>query len=114
MTTAADIRNEQHAATRASHEERRAQVLAALAAAAVPLSTRDLAARMGWDVLSVRPRVTELYQSGRVVLDGKGPDGGLYRVATIRETLAYESRTRLGRSGEVQCEMNFRDRRRHY
>lgn len=112
MTTPADIRNAQHEAKRASHAENRAKVLAALHEAATPVSTRQLAEQMGWDVLSVRPRVTELYQAGLVVLDGKGPDGGLYRVATVQETLARQ-RTRLGRPGaEIQTELPFTVRRR--
>lgn len=111
---ATEIRNDTHAAKRATHAENRALVLAALTAAAKPVSTRDLAARMSWDVLAVRPRVTELYQSGLVVLDGKGPDGGLYRVATVAEAQEAQ-RTRLGKPGTaVQVEMNFHDRRRRY
>lgn len=114
MSTAAEIRNETHAAKRAAHAERRAQVLAALAASPAPISTRDLAARMSWDVLAVRPRVTELGQLGLVVLDGRGPDGGLYRVATVAEAQAAQ-RTRLGQPGAaVQTEMPFHDRRRRY
>lgn len=110
-TTAADIRNELHAAQRANNDERRAQVLAALASIAIPVSTRQLAEHMKWDVLSVRPRVTELYQSGRVVLDGKGPDGGLYRVATVAEVVDFERRHRPD-GGEVQAELPFTTRRR--
>jgi plasmid stability protein len=109
---AAEIRNATHAAKRSAHAENRAAVLDALASGSKPVSTRALAALMGWDVLAVRPRVTELYQEGLVVLEGKGPDGGLYRAATVQETLAYQS-TRLGR-GEVQDEMPFQDRRRRY
>ena len=114
MQTAAEIRNETHKAKRATHAENRQRVLDALIFAAATISTRDLAARMSWDVLAVRPRVTELYQAGLVVLDGKGPDGGLYRVATVAEAQAAQ-RTRLGRPGTaVQAEMNFHDRRRRY
>lgn len=112
MTTPAAIRNETHAAKRAGHEQSRATVLRGLAECARPVSTRTLALAMGWDVLAVRPRVTELHQMGLVVLDGRGPDGGLYRVATVQETLAHQQRTRLGQGGEVQAEMNFQDRRR--
>lgn len=111
---ATEIRNETHAAKRATHAENRARVLAALTAAAAPISTRDLAARMSWDILAVRPRVTELGQLGLVVLDGRGPDGGLYRVATVAEAQEAQ-RTRLGQPGHaVQAEMNFHDRRRRY
>ena len=113
MSTPAAIRNETHEAKRASHAENRARVHAAIVAAAVPISTRDLAAAMGWDVLAVRPRVTELYQAGLVVLEGRGPDGGLYRVATVQETLAFQKRIRPGRAGgEVQTELVFTSRRR--
>jgi hypothetical protein len=86
-------------------------VLAALAAIAVPVSTRALAEHMKWDVLSVRPRVCELYQSGRVVLVGKCPDGGLYRVATVAEVLDFERRHRPD-GVEVQAEIPFTARRR--
>lgn len=114
MHTAAEIRNETHAAKRSTHAENRALVLKALGECGGSVSTRTLALAMGWDVLAVRPRVTELYQAGLVVLDGKGPDGGLYRVATVAEAQAAQ-RTRLGRPGTaVQVEMNFHDRRRRY
>jgi predicted transcriptional regulator len=33
-----------------------------------PATTRDLARAMGWDILNVRPRVTELCQIGLVAL----------------------------------------------
>lgn len=38
-----------------------------------PATTRDLAGRLGADILSVRPRVTELYQAGLVTLDDERP-----------------------------------------
>ena len=44
----------------------RADVLAALRAHG-PATTRELASFMRWDILRVRPRVTELYQLGFVV-----------------------------------------------
>jgi hypothetical protein len=113
MQTAAEIRNASHAAKRAAHAERRAQVLAALRECGAPVSTRALAEAMKWDVLCVRPRVTELYQAGLVVLDGRDSDGGLYRVATVAETLAFQATARTG-GREVQDELPFTTRRRRY
>lgn len=53
----------------------RAAVLAALRAHG-PATTRELAAAMKWDILNVRPRVTELLQLGFVeCLDRPGPEG---------------------------------------
>lgn len=47
-----------------------------------PATTRALAVAMDWDILNVRPRVTELYQLGFVVLaDPAAPatKEGIYR-----------------------------------
>lgn len=41
-----------------------------------PATTRDLARAMGWDILNVRPRVTELCQIGFVVLVPRPAAGG--------------------------------------
>lgn len=48
-------------------------------------TTRGLADAMGWDVLSVRPRLTELYQLGFVrLIDSEGREG-LYEALTGAE-----------------------------
>lgn len=45
-----------------------------------PATTRALAVAMGWDVLNVRPRVTELFQLGFVALVDDAPGReGVYR-----------------------------------
>ena len=46
-----------------------------------PATTRDLARAMGWDILNVRPRVTELFQIGFAVLVQDEAHGreGIYR-----------------------------------
>lgn len=57
-----------------------------------PCSTEDLAERSGISVLTVRPRTTDLYQMGFVVLASDGPrggHGGIYRAATYGERLAH-------------------------
>lgn len=110
MNTPSAIRDESHAAKRAAHADHRDKVFAALVAAAAPISTRALAQAMKWDVLSVRPRVTELFQMGLIVLDGRCEDGGLYRVATASEIQAHQRRV-CPRGGEVQTELPFTARR---
>jgi predicted transcriptional regulator len=45
-------------------------------AIAGPCTTRELARRSGIDLLTVRPRVTELYQLGLVELANAEPGGG--------------------------------------
>lgn len=62
---------------------------AALAAWRVhgPGTTEEVAARSGMSILSLRPRTTELFQLGFVVLDAADPGkgAGRYRVRTEAE-----------------------------
>ena len=45
-----------------------------------PGTTRDVSQRSGWDILSLRPRTTDLYKLGLVELVGRRGDGGIYKV----------------------------------
>ena len=60
-----------------------------------PCTTRVLAARMGWDILSVRPRVTDLIDLGAVDLVGREDNEGVYAArleGEWREWFATEQR----------------------
>jgi predicted transcriptional regulator len=50
-----------------------------------PCTTRQLAAACGIDLLTVRPRVTELHQLGLVVLEDTDHHEGIYRALTLAE-----------------------------
>jgi DNA-binding MarR family transcriptional regulator len=58
-----------------------------------PCTTRDLAAASGIDLLTVRPRITELVQLGLAELaaDARGTEG-VYRALTITEALTLFAR----------------------
>lgn len=62
-------------------------------------TTRDLAKAMGWDILNVRPRVTELFQLGFVAVDeSSGGAEGTYRALSWSDARrAFE-----GRKAEAQ------------
>jgi len=44
-----------------------------------PGTTRQVALRSGYDILSLRPRTTDLYQCGLIELAGRNGDEGIYR-----------------------------------
>lgn len=74
-----------------------------------PATTRQLAARTGIDLLTVRPRITELVQCGLVVLVDRTSSivnrkshEGLYRRATVTETEAKLAELRGATSGQLQ------------
>jgi hypothetical protein len=48
-----------------------------------PCTTRHLAASMGWDILTVRPRVTELVQLGFAGCTGKAGHDGTYAAVPL-------------------------------
>lgn len=50
-----------------------------------PCTTRQLAIRCGIDILTVRPRITELLSIDAAVLVGSENTEGVYRAATIPE-----------------------------
>ena len=60
-----------------------------------PCTTRELAERMGWDILSVRPRVTELVELFLVECVGgvRGREG-VYRALSWAEGQALYNRTK--------------------
>lgn len=62
----------------------RARVLREIAAAPAGLTANEVADRLGWDICSVRPRVTELAdpRHGRKVEKRSGPDGRPIRRST--------------------------------
>lgn len=76
-----------------------------------PCTTRQLAVYMSLDVLSVRPRVTELCQMGlaRVVevpLEKRREDGSVREGYYVAVSMAEASKVRRYGSG-VQCEMQL-------
>lgn len=72
-----------------------------------PCTTRELAERSGIDILTVRPRVTELYEMGFVCLAESSPNGrggkeGVYRARTPAETHALiDSHKEAARTGQM-------------
>lgn len=81
-----------------------------------PATTRNLAAKMKWEVTSVRPRVTELFKLGFAVLvqqDGKTlrrDNEGVYRALSNEESMQlYKERVRVA-TQEVQGELFGRAR----
>ena len=51
-----------------------------------PGTTKSVAIRGGWDILSFRPRTTDLYQMGLVTLVGKCPDFAPASISTAGTT----------------------------
>jgi len=79
-----DFRNETFAEIYERCEGDRLAVLEALKKHG-PCTTRQLAAAMEWDILTVRPRVTELAQIGAVeACDAHGHEG-VYRARMLGE-----------------------------
>lgn len=50
-----------------------------------PGTTREVAGRAAWDILSLRPRTTDLYHAGLVELIGQRRGQGIYRARTQAE-----------------------------
>ena len=58
-----------------------------------PMTTRELAAASGIDILTVRPRVTELMEIGLVKIRGKRRCEGMYEAVALNEAKEdYETR----------------------
>ena len=57
-----------------------------------PCTTRQLADYLGMDVLSVRPRVSELYQMGAVDLTDRHGHEGVYAARTEGEWMLWVGR----------------------
>lgn len=79
-----------------------------------PCTTRQLAAKAGLDILTVRPRVTELCQLGfasEVSLtphaSGLSPAEGIYRAHTFAEAAAHHAREQAIARGEGVQEVLF-------
>jgi hypothetical protein len=83
-----DFRNETFRDVLQRVNEARQAVLDALCRLG-PRTTRRLARDMGWDVLDVRPRVTELYQIGAVVQVGDEGREGVYAARTEGEWMDW-------------------------
>lgn len=77
-----DIRNMAWADIQARLEGDREKVYWALSGNG-PCTTEVLALKMEWSVLSVRPRVTELFQLGLVELYGKQGHEGIYKAVAL-------------------------------
>ena len=76
----------------------------------VPMTTREIAAVTGVDLLTVRPRVTELYQMGfvEVVDDGSGKRGkeGYYRALSEYEAMrVFEMECRVAREPQLELDL---------
>lgn len=74
-----------------------------------PGTTRQVAARSGMDLLTFRPRTTELYQLGYVMLldqPGTVAKGeGIYAALTDAEAReVFEARCRQARAGMATCQ----------
>jgi predicted transcriptional regulator len=87
MTTT-DIRNESFTTLRDKLNDLRRDVLCDLATHG-PCTTRQLATLSRRDILTVRPRVTELLHCGLVVLHDRDGGEGVYRVALQSEWEAW-------------------------
>jgi predicted transcriptional regulator len=78
----------------------RATVLEALREGG-PATTRELAKRMSWDLLAVRPRITELFQMGFVrCLDREGHEG-TYEALSGAEARQHFQRMQAEAQGEA-------------
>jgi predicted transcriptional regulator len=94
--TPIDIRNETWESIQGRLQAERQKVYFALLDAG-ETTTRDLAARMGWERDNVRPRVTELLQMGFVDLVRKDAAGGVYRALTFAQARArFDERKKAG------------------
>lgn len=87
-----DYRNESFVQVQARVEGLRAAVYGAWRTHG-PCTTKELAARSGLELLTIRPRTTELYQLGYVVLvESEHTAEGTYRAATSSEIFEHFQR----------------------
>ena len=71
-----------------------------------PCTTRQLAAKAGLDILTVRPRVTELVELGFAECTGRDGGEGIYRARSFQEAAtAYEERAAIASGRGVQCQL---------
>lgn len=95
-----DIRNEQWADIQRWLEGDRMNVHEALRSGG-PATTRELAERMGFDLLSVRPRVTELFQLGLVRLARRDGREGVYEAVSVEEARCRHERLQRGEAEQL-------------
>lgn len=72
-----------------------------------PCTTRQLARDCGIDLLTVRPRVTELYQLGLAVLVESDHHEGIYRALTLAEAEAAFDARQAELSGGSQLSLSL-------
>lgn len=71
-------------------------------------TTRQLAQRMGLDVLNVRPRTTELVQLGLVQLVERAGTEGVYEALSDDEARTlFAERSQRARTGQCQPELKL-------
>ena len=97
-----DFRNETFDQIRERLNEDRQQVHNAWLAQG-PGTTRDVAAKAQIDLLSFRPRSTELYQLGLLELVDKDGHQGVYRARTLEQWEAFVGTRRV--MGESQLSL---------
>ena len=85
-----------------AHVQGLRQSALALCARFGPGTTREIAAAGGWDVLSLRPRVTELVQLGLLRLVGKRGGEGIYGAVPIGEVRARMEREAADRARPME------------
>lgn len=72
-----------------------------------PGTTREVAERSGHDILSLRPRATELLQLGFLVCEEVIDGQGIYRALTEAAALkAYEDRRKTGGPAQLPLKLN--------
>ncbi len=79
--------------------------------------TEDLAQRSGIDLLTLRPRNTELVQLGLVILAGGRARSGVYRAATAEEAAEHfrdQQATAHGRPVQAHLALNLSTPSRYY
>lgn len=100
MMKPADIRNLTFEAIEESLQGNRIAVWQAMHEHG-PQTTRDLARMMGWDILNVRPRVTELVDLDLARLVGKHGHEGIYEALTLPQARGEWEKKQAPRAEQV-------------
>ena len=111
-----DYRNATFAEVQSRIEGDRARVLEAWRLHG-PCTTEDLAQRSGIDLLTLRPRNTELVQLGLVILAGGRARSGVYRAATAEEAAEHfrdKQAEAHGRPVQTHLALNLSTPSRYY
>jgi len=99
---AVDYRNESFDQVKSRIDSTRSFIWQRMQEAASALTTREIAELTGVDLLTVRPRVTELLQLGFVEVAGGAGHEGRYRALSNFEALrVYEERARIARDPQL-------------